>query len=524
MKIFLHFNQLHQAYIFHEMAKYWSKTHGWNSYAGITILKNNNHLQFLKNQKDINYEFIDVVDEIEQNAIERKCANSRIVNWEKKFNTPLTQLIMSDRNIGYMYNFGYDRINTKIMNIVDHEVLKSIICEYLDIYDDRLNQFKPDFVVLPTNASLHSRLLVKICELYNIPFYIFLHSRINQNVMLAENNESEYSNYLGYLVSDRESRRQLLKKELSSELLDFYTSYSNNTAQKPDWHYTTMNYLDNISKLSNVLVFKHLIKTWLSSILSIFRSFQSNQHLRKKSEVSIALNETTKVFKIWLNLVKFDNIDMHNELFVFFPLHVNPEASTSVLSPNFANQQNVIETLSKNIPLSHKLYVKEHPAMAGKRPLKFYRDITKFPNVRLISPYIDSHELIRQSSILCTITGTAALEAYLMNKPVILFQQTYFSKYAKIDVCSDLNLLGQIIKEKCKENYIIENSKDEIKILLSAIEFASFKMPSNFLYQKINNPNNITTEDLVTIKGICELIIEVHNWNCNNERQNSNLT
>ena len=42
--------------------------------------------------------------------------------------------------------------------------------------------------------------------------------------------------------------------------------------------------------------------------------------------------------------------------------------------------------------------------------------------------------------------------------------------------------------------------------------------------EKINNPNNITTEDLDTIKGICELIIEVHNWNCNNERQNSNLT
>jgi Capsule polysaccharide biosynthesis protein len=104
---------------------------------------------------------------------------------------------------------------------------------------------------------------------------------------------------------------------------------------------------------------------------------------------------------------------------IYFPLHVQPEFTTDVRAPFCTNQRALIESISKSMPVGYRLVVKEHPGMKGERKLNYYREIKKLPNVQLLSPSVDSHDLIQQSDAVVTITGSSAWEAILYEKPVI---------------------------------------------------------------------------------------------------------
>ena len=71
--------------------------------------------------------------------------------------------------------------------------------------------------------------------------------------------------------------------------------------------------------------------------------------------------------KLFLD-VKFTN-EIPKQKYVYFPLHVDPEASTMVLSPFHTNQIALIENLSKSLPTDH-LLVKEKYLKKAIKQLK----------------------------------------------------------------------------------------------------------------------------------------------------------
>lgn len=115
-----------------------------------------------------------------------------------------------------------------------------------------------------------------------------------------------------------------------------------------------------------------------------------------------------------------------SERFVFYPLQMEPECSTLVFAPFHANQIYLIECLAKSLPIDHRLYVKEHPVMVGRRPLSDYQRIRSLPNVRLISPRVSSYALIRDASAVVVVTSTVGWEALLCEKPVIAMGNVWF--------------------------------------------------------------------------------------------------
>src|SRR5690606_19263261 len=112
---------------------------------------------------------------------------------------------------------------------------------------------------------------------------------------------------------------------------------------------------------------------------------------------------------------------LENRDFIYYPLHVDPEASTMHLAPDFTNQLAVIESLAKRKKLSMDLVVKEHPNMIGRRPKGFYEAITALPGVYLAHPDIPSLRLIKCARLVVTITGTVAWEAMVLKKPAMAF-------------------------------------------------------------------------------------------------------
>src|SRR5205823_6797277 len=89
--------------------------------------------------------------------------------------------------------------------------------------------------------------------------------------------------------------------------------------------------------------------------------------------------------------------------------------------PFLTDQLALIHYIAKSLPAGHDLMVKEHPAMKGYRDLSYYRRLKEMYNVHLMSPRTDSHELIKASDAVFTITGTTGWEGLLYGKPVIAF-------------------------------------------------------------------------------------------------------
>lgn len=109
-----------------------------------------------------------------------------------------------------------------------------------------------------------------------------------------------------------------------------------------------------------------------------------------------------------------------NKKFVYFPLHYQPEASTLVCAEKYEKQLYFIDNLAKSLPAATLLYVKEHYALIGNRDPQFYKELKKFPNVVIISPWVNSRALIDHSIAVVALTGTAGLEAVMLRKPVFV--------------------------------------------------------------------------------------------------------
>jgi hypothetical protein len=116
-----------------------------------------------------------------------------------------------------------------------------------------------------------------------------------------------------------------------------------------------------------------------------------------------------------------------NERYVLFPLHHQPEASIDVYGSLNSDQLTLIETLSRLLPATHKLWVKEHKGAIGDRSLGWYRRVRSLPNVRLIDPFEDIFGMIRNADIVVTITGTVGYEAALLGVPSLGLAPVFFA-------------------------------------------------------------------------------------------------
>jgi hypothetical protein len=142
----------------------------------------------------------------------------------------------------------------------------------------------------------------------------------------------------------------------------------------------------------------------------------------------------------------YDKIDLTKK-FAFFPLQVEPEISTMLYAPYYTDQLWVAKQTAKSLPIDWLLYVKEHPAMYGRRTKRFYKELKKIPNVRLIPPTIESFNITTRARLIVTITGTAGWEAAIFKKPAITFGDVFYNQLPMVRQCRVISELPQLIRE-----------------------------------------------------------------------------
>jgi hypothetical protein len=116
----------------------------------------------------------------------------------------------------------------------------------------------------------------------------------------------------------------------------------------------------------------------------------------------------------------FGNLADLPKRFIYYPLHFTPEASINTPAPFYVDQLRAIDALRLAMPNGCILIVKEHPACLPLRRTSFLRKLRRLPGVRVARVSMSSLALIKRAALTATVTGTAALEAFLLGRPAML--------------------------------------------------------------------------------------------------------
>lgn len=137
---------------------------------------------------------------------------------------------------------------------------------------------------------------------------------------------------------------------------------------------------------------------------------------------------------------------------VFLALHMEPEATILMYSPQWRDQIEICRLVSEALPLGVTLLVKENPKMLFKRPPGYYETLQRYSNVKLVSTSVNSAALINRSEAVVSLAGTVTVEARLKGKYAFCFGKPPFYRLATARGAKLLENLRTVLNEKNKDS------------------------------------------------------------------------
>jgi hypothetical protein len=207
----------------------------------------------------------------------------------------------------------------------------------------------------------------------------------------------------------------------------------------------------NIENKTQIIPLSVFFKRFNKNIFNFFQTFRNNylgykrQRLQRLKPNLFSQKSILNSYKYWLTKIfrqytiqKYCLKNLHKKIliikkkkFIFYPLHVTPEAGVYDQKELY-DQLYIIQKISKQLPIDYFLVVKLHPSNFSEdsdiEKLNWYKKIDKIYNVVLLSHHINSSYLIKKSIAVITISGSACIEANLINKPSFLIGDAEFSE------------------------------------------------------------------------------------------------
>lgn len=331
------------------------------------------------------------------------------------------------------------------------QVTAKAIIKYLD--DE-----KPDAIIFSVVGSLSALLFYEIAKKRGIKTLVIHCSRTDIKHTLSENYKNfSYVNDLYGKIKNNEVNslehsiavtkylEKLREKPKPYRSLDLHKFHPINRRRQFSFLFPKKLLWSICWRLT--IIYRYLRDPYRDDYSNINPFLEIWDNFRRKIRVLIGFNDLYDEVKI-------------NENFAFFPLHIEPEITTLLYAPFYKDQLWVIKQAARSLPLDFKLYVKEHPGMYGYRTRRFYKELKKIPNVKLLKPTVDPFPIIKNAKLIFTISGTSGWEAVQLKKPVIIFSDVFYSQLPMVKKCVAIEQLPFLVKEQ------LENFKHDEKALI----------------------------------------------------------
>lgn len=181
-----------------------------------------------------------------------------------------------------------------------------------------------------------------------------------------------------------------------------------------------------------------------------------------------------------------------NTPFVYFPLQKELETSWLVTTPEYTSQHAAIMAVASSLPAGVLLAVKENLIAMGRRPAGFYDQLTDIKNVVLLPLEASSLELQRSAIITACLTGTAAFEAAISGKPVIVFgRHLQIGFLDHVDIVRDHAQIGPFVERVLAGRIDLEKARHDGRRLIQAMRESTFDLGS-FVHEKDFDQGRLT--------------------------------
>jgi len=435
------FLQRRFAYVGHALAVSLQTKYPDTQFCGYVQIRSG--FDFLRAQKDVNYTQLLLDEDVHARYKDEKLDWVFLKKLEKEYGIPhLWSFIEIDRILRlnqlvreYPYDtpqYSHDDM-LKILQVTAKAILKF------------LDEEKPDVIIFSVVGALSSFLLYTIAKKKNISVHIITLTRVGTRHTLT----SDYTTLTDVdALYKKISRGELNLPDERAHAEAFLRQFRQRPApyaktDSPKTRpVTRLRQFDFLKPRNLLRSLQWLVTVWYQYFTSNERHDYSTikpwyffiDKIKQKTRVLIGFDAL------------YDAIDVTKK-FAFFPLQLEPEISTMLYAPYYTDQVWVAKQISKSLPIDWFLYVKEHPAMYGKRTRAFYKELKKIPNLRLAPPTIESFDLTARTRLVITITGTAGWEALMFKKPVITFGDVFYNQLLMVRQCRVIAELPQTIKE-----------------------------------------------------------------------------
>jgi hypothetical protein len=325
-------------------------------------------------------------------------------------------LTMKRANYLHQYGTPYSR-----------EELIAHIQARFDMIEKFVDDFKPDVTIFPVDVGPSSALVLeRVAKQRGIQIFVPISSKIGSYHTFIDTVFSEAKNI--------EKRFQVLQKgqpsSNSTKAKELITTFRQGSIVPSYVQGVTT---DNFEK-------KLPVKSALEKTTTILRNRLNKAVFQKKegelfnlSQWEYDLDRAAGYYRRFrLRYGNYFEQVKPGEKFVFFPFHVEPELALLLYAPFHTHQSSIMQNVAQSLPWDTCLYVKEHPQAVGVKDMGFYKRVKGTPNVRMIYPHVSSRALIAGSKGVVTITGTAGMEAMLMNKPTVTLGDVFYNFVPKL--------------------------------------------------------------------------------------------
>jgi len=357
----------------------------------------------------------------------------------------MNKSMIADRHVGAAYIQENDPVDSLLSRrLEDPETLRRYNANMYGFMDRLLTQEKPDMCFLYCVAGGYTFALADLVKERQIGFYQIQPTRI-ENYYAADDSVEGYLTPIKKRYDELKSSPAQLNAQFVEDgkkwLVDFRARFD----VLPEYEVE-----NRMIKRKAARPHTHVVRFVRALGRAAFYNFKYGPlPLRSISFRQAIKTSITYPYRLWaLNRSDWfrSTQDFLDRSYVFFPLHVSPEASTMVLAPHHTHQLAVIEALSKSMPSHVDIVVKEHPMMMGLRPLSFYKRLRALPNVSLVEVEGNTQLLINKSLAVVTITGTVGWEAIIRGKPLVIVGDPPYMMLEKGFVhCPDLSRLAQAL-------------------------------------------------------------------------------